>query len=295
MKERKTIAELEEIISQSDSVVARQKALSEMVSQMVAARKHVAIALPTEKRLRFGIIGDTHIGSGWERIDALEDYYANAAARKISLILHAGDVLAGHGVYRGQEFEVHKHGWEQQRAHFVESMPRIKGIATKFITGNHDASFTKLTGLDVGPALCERRPDFECVGADIGAVTLTTADGHEFRVQLLHPDGGTAYAVSYRPQKLVDALAGGMEVENPRLATSARTGELEGDEPDHVEFLDDRVVLFCSAGQEPSTFRYALRVIAAGTFALPPIQASCMYDEAVACLGKPGRVTVHAR
>jgi len=94
---------------------------------------------------------------------------------------------------------------------------------------------------------------------------------------------------------IVDALAGGMEVENPRLATSARMGESEGDEPDHVEFLDDRVVLFCSAGPEPSTFRYALRVIAAGTFALPPIQASCMYDESVACLGKAGRVTVHAR
>ncbi len=94
---------------------------------------------------------------------------------------------------------------------------------------------------------------------------------------------------------IVDALAGGMEVENPRLATSARTGESEGDEPDHVEFLDDRVVLFCSAGKAPSTFKYALRVIAAGTFTLPPIQASCMYDESVACLGQAGRVTVHAR
>jgi uncharacterized protein YfaS (alpha-2-macroglobulin family) len=94
---------------------------------------------------------------------------------------------------------------------------------------------------------------------------------------------------------IVDALAGGMEVENPRLATSAHNGELESDEPDHVEFLDDRVVLFCSAGSEPSTFRYALRVIAAGTFALPPIQASCMYDESVACLGRAGRVTVHSR
>lgn len=94
---------------------------------------------------------------------------------------------------------------------------------------------------------------------------------------------------------IVDALAGGMEVENPRLATSAaQTGESEGDLPDHVEFLDDRVVLFCSAGPEPRTFKYALRVITAGEFAQPPIQASCMYDESVACLGKAGRVTVRA-
>jgi len=117
---------------------------------------------------------------------------------------------------------------------------------------------------------------------------------------------------------IVDALAGGMEVENPRLATSARTGGPEGDplpeverilerfgrpqareagggRPDHVEFLDDRVVVFCTAGPQPRTFRYALRVITAGEFALPPIQASCMYDESVACLGKAGRVMVRAR
>ncbi len=94
---------------------------------------------------------------------------------------------------------------------------------------------------------------------------------------------------------VVDALAGGMEVENPRLTTSARTGEPEGDEPDHVEFLDDRVVLFCTADANPRTFRYSLRVITAGAFALPPIQASCMYDESVACLGEAGRVTIHAR
>jgi hypothetical protein len=94
---------------------------------------------------------------------------------------------------------------------------------------------------------------------------------------------------------IVDALAGGMEVENPRLATSARTGEPEGDLPDHVEFLDDRVVLFCSAASEPRTFKYSLRATTAGAFALPPIQASCMYDESVACLGKAGRVTIRAR
>lgn len=94
---------------------------------------------------------------------------------------------------------------------------------------------------------------------------------------------------------IVDALAGSMEVENPRLATSAETGEPDGDFPDHIEFLDDRVVLFCTADSHKRTFRYALRVITAGEFALPPIQASCMYDPAIACLGKAGRVVVRDR
>ena len=132
---------------------------------------------------------------------------------------------------------------------------------------------------------------------------------------------------------VVDALPGGMEVENPRLATSAtqipaaifsrppnedpdteededagrdaNSAPIAGldlsgegpsparrafDKPDHVEFLDDRVVLFCAAGTTERVFSYAIRVTAAGDFDVPPIQASCMYDPAAACLGKGGRM-----
>jgi uncharacterized protein YfaS (alpha-2-macroglobulin family) len=89
---------------------------------------------------------------------------------------------------------------------------------------------------------------------------------------------------------IVDALSGGMEVENPRLATSASPGAGGWCSPDHVEFLDDRVVVFTSAGREPRTFRYALRVIAEGDFALPPVQASCMYDADYASVHGAGRV-----
>jgi len=93
---------------------------------------------------------------------------------------------------------------------------------------------------------------------------------------------------------VVDALPGGLEVENPRLATSADTGEPQ-EQPDHVEFLDDRVVLFCTAESTPRIYRYALRAITAGEFSLPPIQGSCMYDDSVASLGKAGRVTIRNR
>jgi alpha-2-macroglobulin len=113
---------------------------------------------------------------------------------------------------------------------------------------------------------------------------------------------------------IVEALPGGLEVENPALATSAaeeatapaeapdedsdtpspiqqaRNAGRSFDKPDHVEFLDDRVVLFTRAGPKTLTYCYALRVTAAGEFDLPPIQASCMYDPNVAFLGAEGRV-----
>ncbi|MBN2315388.1 MAG: hypothetical protein JXM79_15775, partial [Sedimentisphaerales bacterium] len=62
--------------------------------------------------------------------------------------------------------------------------------------------------------------------------------------------------------------------------------------PDHVEFLDDRVVLFCWANQTEQTFEYALRVTTAGTFSLPPIQASCMYEPTVASVGPESQLSI---
>ncbi len=62
-----------------------------------------------------------------------------------------------------------------------------------------------------------------------------------------------------------------------------------------MEFLDDRVVLFCTADKTRKNFEYALRVTTAGKFALPPIQASCMYEPNVASLGPEGQLTILSR
>jgi uncharacterized protein YfaS (alpha-2-macroglobulin family) len=92
---------------------------------------------------------------------------------------------------------------------------------------------------------------------------------------------------------IVDALPGGLEVENPRLATSSAVEEENSAEPDRVEFRDDRVVLFASAVEKEQVFRYALRVMSEGTFEWPAVQASCMYDAGYASAhGGAAKVTV---
>lgn len=86
---------------------------------------------------------------------------------------------------------------------------------------------------------------------------------------------------------IVDALPGGFEIENPRLRTSDQS--LESEPADHVQFLDDRVVLFATARPRESVFRFALRAVAAGSFAAPPIQASCMYNESISSIHGTGQ------
>lgn len=206
---KRTMDELRKLAAESPQAKERQEALQEIVRQFMESRRRVSIHLPTKRRLRFGLIGDTHIGSIEERIDALDDYYANAKERGITDILHAGDILAGDKVYRGQEYELHKRGWAEQRDHAVASLPDVGGITTHFIIGNHDTSFKRQIGIDVGAELAERRPDWHFVGEDTGEVILETADGRSFRVLLIHPGGGTAYALSYRCQKIVESLTGG--------------------------------------------------------------------------------------
>jgi uncharacterized protein YfaS (alpha-2-macroglobulin family) len=91
---------------------------------------------------------------------------------------------------------------------------------------------------------------------------------------------------------VVDALPAGMEIENPRLSTSDQSAS--GAEADHVQFLDDRVVVFGKATPRGQTFRYALRAITDGDFTLPPIQASCMYNESISSIHGAGQIRVRA-
>ncbi|NQV31067.1 MAG: hypothetical protein HQ515_00145 [Phycisphaeraceae bacterium] len=126
-------------------------------------------------------------------------------------------------------------------------------------------------------------------GHDIDLTDLAVGDLIHSRITI-QTTGASVHNIA-----IVDALCAGVEVENPSLATSSQVETDEyGQTPDRTEFLDDRVLLFCSADSEPRTFQYNLRVTTLGTFDLPPIQASCMYDPEVACLGAEGRVTVTA-
>ena len=122
----------------------------------------------------------------------------------IKSVLHAGDVVAGFGIYAGQENEVHTFGADAQAEYVVKNYPKIKGITTYFITGNHDLSFHKRSGVDIGQIITTKRPDMIYLGQYQGDVFL---DG--VRIRLIHPDGGGAYAISYKLQKIAEQIRSG--------------------------------------------------------------------------------------
>lgn len=203
-------AGLEKIRKQEEAIDKLQRALLNVYKQ----QKPYVVPCKAEKNvIRFGIASDMHFGSMYTKVTALKAFYQRCADEGINLVLCAGDVLAGWNVYKGQEFELRPdaRSWVEQRDVFLQEMPQIEGVTTVFITGNHDLSFKKLVGMNVGDELQVRRSDWKYVGADIADVVLTAPDGFAFKVRLLHPGGGTAYALSYHAQRIIESISGGQK------------------------------------------------------------------------------------
>lgn len=157
---------------------------------------------------KFGYVSDTHLGSIYADIALLETAYEIFEKQGITKVLHSGDILDGIKIYKGQDFELSAFGEDAQVELAVNKYPKKRGITTYFIAGNHDRSFYKLTGSDVGLRLQERRPDLQYIGHQEANIII--GDGnHKATIRLIHPDGGSAYALSYKPQKYIEALQSG--------------------------------------------------------------------------------------
>ena len=167
---------------------------------------------------RFGVVSDTHLGSAWCAIEALEAVYDRFAAEGITRVLHAGDLTDGPGL--SSRHPRHRQDVHAQcllptgmRDWAVEHYPRRDGITTAFISGQHDDWELRKSGWDLATAIADRRDDLHHLGYQ--HADLFVGPEEKTRIRLYHPDGGMAYALSYRVQKWAEAMAGG---DKPHLA-----------------------------------------------------------------------------
>lgn len=181
---------------------AKVEALAEVTSS-------VSIETSPDCEIRFGVIGDTHLGSLYFREEYLLAYYEYCASIGIDTVYHAGDLTDGIKVYKGQEFELRDVGLEAQVKRCEKVWKRLKatGVKTRFITGNHDQSFKAVAGAPIGKMIAEAT-GAEFLGEEQGRVEYQTPNG-SFEIMLIHPGGGSSYATSYRLQKIIESLEGG--------------------------------------------------------------------------------------
>jgi biotin operon repressor/predicted phosphodiesterase len=158
-----------------------------------------------ERRIKFGFVSDTHLCSMSQQLTHLNSFYDRLAAEEIDTVYHSGDVVDGDDVYPGHKFEVFKFGADNQRQYAVEQYPYREGITTKFITGNHDLKYYTKLGYDIGEGIANERKDMVYLGQYFARVQITP----RCILQIEHPLGKPAYAVSYKTQRKIDNMRGG--------------------------------------------------------------------------------------
>jgi len=162
------------------------------------------INIPTDRNgyFKVAVIGDTHIGSKYEALDRLHDFYDLLERENVPIVIHAGDLTDGNGrQYKGHLNEVKVYGFENLLEYTVENYPKREGVKTVVISGNHDLSFWKQNGVDIVKAISRERDDILYAGQLSAYIEI---NGVKFYV--VHPDGGMAYARSYKLQRMIEQM-----------------------------------------------------------------------------------------
>jgi predicted phosphodiesterase len=157
---------------------------------------------------KFGLVADNHCGSLYSDYALLNYAYDVFEKEKINTVLNAGDIVDGIRMFKGHEYELEVHGADNQVNIVSERYPKRRGIITYFIRGNHDYSFHKHGGTDIGKMINTNRPDLIDIGHQEADIKVGKGEALA-TIRLYHPDGGTAYAISYNIQRYISELPSG--------------------------------------------------------------------------------------
>lgn len=160
------------------------------------------VEIPTKHgMIKFVAISDLHYGSKWDNPHLVEYAYEVADKENADFITNSGDIFEGD--FKGKRpnhiYEVKRIGMEQLD-YVVDRYPK-SSKPTYFITGNHDSTFIKTAGADIGKILSSYRPDLTYIGQDLGDIKVG-----KNKIRLRHGNGGSAYAKGYKLQKYCETL-----------------------------------------------------------------------------------------
>lgn len=155
---------------------------------------------------RILVMSDTHIGS----VYAPEEWHRSVAEmareQKVEAILHCGDLVDGLKIGRAgtQIYELDAVGYDAQLKKAIEIFRQYDGFPVYIISGNHDMYFKEFAGANIVEAFANALPNVQYIGHDSADISLGGCI-----IRLFHGGDGSSYALSYRLQKLVEAINGG--------------------------------------------------------------------------------------
>lgn len=156
----------------------------------------------------FGYFSDAHIGSSCFDPELFAYMVKFFQREKPDFILNPGDHLEGMSGRPGHVYELSQIGLSQQLKYAVSLYSQLDNFTHYGIDGNHDQWFFKKNdnGVVVGEELQKSLKNYHHLGQDEGNIEI-----NGIRIRLVHAGDGTAYATSYKIQKRIESLSGGMK------------------------------------------------------------------------------------
>jgi len=158
------------------------------------------------KYLRFGYFSDSHIGS----VSFSEKLWMKMCAyfkrEKINTVYCPGDIIEGMSGRDGHIYELTHIGATAQTNYASQLLNEAK-FDIYAITGNHDLWFMNKgnAGLNIGETLDSMCDNFHFLGDWEADVVLAP----KVIMKIIHCNDATAYADSYKIQKLIESFSGG--------------------------------------------------------------------------------------
>ena len=163
---------------------------------------------------RGGFLGDSHLCSKYARLDCLKETYHRFEDAGIVHVFDTGNWIDGE--FSENRHDLLVHGMDPQLRYLIHERPSVPGLTTYAVAGNdHEGWYGKREGIDIGRHLEMMmheagRTDWVHLGHMEAFVPFQHAtSGKQAMVHVMHPGGGSAYAVSYTIQQIVNGYEGG--------------------------------------------------------------------------------------
>ena len=154
--------------------------------------------------IKIAVVTDTHLGSTFAAEHELHQFYEYINSLGITKVLHLGDLTDGWYQKRPTSiFEQTAVGFQNQLNYFVNHYPRVKGIKTYAITGNHDQTHMFNGGANMGELVARLRDDFVYLGHNHAFFKISD----KVKISLIHPTDGSTQTISYKIQQVIDRNA----------------------------------------------------------------------------------------
>jgi hypothetical protein len=213
------------------------------------------------KWMRFGAMGDTHLCNRHARLDVLKALYDIYLREGITTVLHTGNIVDGECRFNRHEL-LTRSGIDAQLEYLMNEYPVRKGIETWFVTGDdHEGWWNQREGINIGQVMqdyadrCGRK-DLKWIGHMERDIYLKAKAGRTW-LRVTHPGGGTAYAISYATQKIVESYQGG---EKPHIGLFGHYHKFERGYPREVHVVQTG----CVEDQTPFMRKKKLQAMVGG-------------------------------